>query len=453
VEDLFEAIKIFQEFEQLVRKKGKGQLSHKNLNIQADAYGRLAEPLDEEDEAFAFLTCDKKNRDSSLRFGVEFYKTHCVIGIEGFEPIFLGYKSEFEFPVNTTFKDEKDLARQLFLFLQLLANGQIAVLTTNRYGIPCAAELLLYSKNKITVLYTLTSYRWWWKNNPSDTSDYDCTLLRNQHSQEDELAIPSNFFLIEKNSNGRKVKQGRSIKPGNLTPLLKGVYNTTVEQMALSQFGMDDTESLQNVIYKSWEFYLLIALLGFLTYVCNNIGLLPPLLAEHWLLLLLPFFLISAFLVTFVFFTKENLHKENPNHPWFKLDHFLAKYFWQIAYATTVVMTIAITFMPNVAQKDTHKITSLFALASHYPMIYLPLPFLAISFIALFSRRRAVQLPAFVAYLAGNILLWCADAIYTDDSATTPEPYTTITVATLVLGFVFVAGSFAMRFMAIQKTN
>jgi hypothetical protein len=315
-------------------------------------------------------------------------------------------------------------------------NGQIAVLTTKRYGRPCASELLLFNKETITVLSTIPNYRWWWNKKPNDLSGYSSVLYRNKTGRNKELRLPSNFFLIEKNRHGTPVKQGRSLAQGTLSPLTKGMFYEQLDLMELSQLGSEEP-SLSATIAKSWEFYALFILLVALVPISDRIGLLPPLFAQHWGLMILPFCALDGALLFLILRTKEALYKENPDHPWFKLDAFFTRFFFRIVYIIIVFASIGVAFMPNVADKDTKEVTTLLSLAHQLPVIYLALVLIAGGVLTVLYQRRSVRVAALTFYLIGNSLLWYINEAFTDNTVTTPEPYTSITLGILIFGFLY----------------
>ncbi len=314
----FSVIKLFALVEEAVSAINTFPLTAKNLVIQQDMYKRLAGVGDEtggyeHTEPFAVLDCSLKERDSDMRFAIEFYAWDFVLSMEG--------SGSFSF-VYEEFKNEQDGAEQLIACLKLLANGQIANLITIREGRTCATETLLYEPHNRTpmVIGTDGKYPWWWRGD--DPSGYDTQLLRNQYFTE-RLAIPESLFLVQRTTRGKLVPRGRIFHSPELTPLLKSEFTFVTAELNMRAAGKQAGQSDWSFFYKSWEFWLAIVLFVGLLFGGRAIGIVPKFVTDHppltWPVAI---FLIYLLLVPLLR-RKQYLLEAHPDHPWVRFDHFL----------------------------------------------------------------------------------------------------------------------------------
>jgi hypothetical protein len=118
-------------------------LQKNNIVVQQDAYRRLGGSPDYEDDAepFAFFEFARKEKDTDLRFAIEFAELYFLLTVEGIGTLSFDYG---------LFHNEKDGASQVISALKMLANGQLAALITSCNGAACAVEFLLYDAHSRT---------------------------------------------------------------------------------------------------------------------------------------------------------------------------------------------------------------------------------------------------------------------------------------------------------------
>lgn len=310
----FSTIKFFSLFEKEIKKINTYPLDSETLVIQQDAYRRLVTDTEDGEvyEPFATLENARKEKDLDMRFAIEFNAAGFLMHIEGTDTLLFDFAE--------CFKDEQQAVQQILIALKMLASGQVATLLTERHGRYCASEFLCYEKGTPIVVSMEGKYSWWWKKN--DESGYDTLLLRNSYNFEGQV-LPKDFFFLDLDKKGLPRKRGRSLKNKEITPLTKKLYDKTLTAIGFEMAGKKPDELIDDLFYKSWEFYV-----SGLFVVSSCVGLwflapLPQLLKDHPVTFLLTIGPLTYILSTALLFYKVHLKDTRPDHPWVRLDQKL----------------------------------------------------------------------------------------------------------------------------------
>jgi hypothetical protein len=345
----FSVIRFFALFKKAIGGINAYPLTLKNLVIQQDAYKRLgaagydyADDDDELDVPFATIACTDKRHDTDLRFHIGFGHIGFLLDIEGV--------GASPFYYDDCFDNEVDAVAQITTVLTMLANGQIAVLLTSRFGNVCAGEVLFYESHDSSplVVGVRGSYPLLWR--VSDESGYVALpLLRNQYI--DSLAKDHRrLFLFDYDKQGKIVQVGRSFPKKVLTPLTKKMHKFYADQMVIQKNGDSARLTDTTYLYRSWEYWLItVTIIG--VFVAGLLfGHVPSLVIAACI-----FVIGNA--STYIFLPrllakKEELVQVNPKHPWIKADALFHHHKWinteKIKVPSTVLIRIvSILYVPQ----------------------------------------------------------------------------------------------------------
>ena len=206
------AIKIFHQITKHIREIGIYPLSFSNLNIQQDAYKRLAAGEEYEGfEIFATLEQSQKQKDTDLRFMVEFLEVGIILSIEDYDHIQLEYSDIG--PSND------EVSNNIILALMMLSNGQLSCLLTLRNKRLCATELIYKSNSRaIATTIAISTYYPLIVRDDSVTS-YDIEILKNTFKLQ-TVKMPEVFFLGATTPNMMSLELNRKFE-NNISPPYK----------------------------------------------------------------------------------------------------------------------------------------------------------------------------------------------------------------------------------------
>lgn len=426
----FSVIKFIKLLERRIASVDRYPVNAQTFTIQQDEYQRLAtdpEPYEDE-KPVAILDNNKKQSDKDLRFAFEFFQYGLEIHIEGGGLFACGWYD---------FDSETDAVEQVVASMMMLSNGQITVLSTTRNGRQCAAELLLKDQDSTIprVIVTLDNYRWWWRKD--DETGYEFDVLENNYPH-DNVKTPKNFFLMDYEPNGEITQRGRAFNNAVLSPLTKKMFEKVDSELIFQAAGKEwDDDNELAFLYRSWEFWIFAMLYaaGVVTLFASNV--LPDFVDYLGVVFAFIFFFICGATIIPLLTFKEELKKENPEHLWFKIDTFFLLVFSKTA--GNLVLTASLfstTFMPLYMLKGDNSFVTFYSAAESYPVLYGLLAVLAIPILMARMKSKLEIILTSTSLLIFSVGLFVFNDFFTDTSVTSPEPYTTVIIVSILAAII-----------------
>ncbi|MDB5166038.1 MAG: hypothetical protein JWM37_110 [Candidatus Saccharibacteria bacterium] len=422
------AIKVFKHFEQAIAKINIFPLSKDNLNIQQDAYKRLAtNETDEAFETFAGLEQSKKERDTDQRFAIEFGNDGFILAIEGVGDLYVAYDD-----IDTT---EAKIARQIVIALTMLANGQLCNLTTLRRGKVCASELVYKEKadaKPITIGVDGKYPRFIRSDSPDD---YEVHVLRNQFALQ-PVRMPDHFFMRALRADGSPLVIPREFESNALTPLTKAHHATVINEIGNKLLGAEDDKDLSRKVYSSWVFWLF-----FITVAAACFGYLPDNLVDGAAPVIgIGSAFVAAYITGRYFAYLEKVRLVRPDHPLIKVDQLLS---FQNVLPVLLALCLGVILFslsfPIFVTKSGHQLVSYWQLPQVIsPFVWLPVSCLAMALILSLIPKIVTRITAAGLAIAGvvGVLIVNFGFTYAGDAVKVPEPQTTIAIASYLIGIV-----------------
>jgi len=431
----FSAIVFIRSLEAAVARIDSYPLTSSNFVIQQDEFKRLGaldiSDLDNPEEAFtifAVLDCSRKERDTDMRFAVEFSAVGVIVSLEGSGSLFFEYAENFT--------NEQQAVKQIVALLKMLSNGQLATHLTFRNGQHCASELLLYNKQSRIplVLSTEGSYKRVWRK--GDETGYEALTLRNTYSQ-GNITVPENFFIIERKKNGEQKKKGRVFQSAEPTPLTKKMYTAVLEEIGGELMGQKPGESEERALIRHWEFWAVGILTAAILLSLAGLGILPHFIIDHPFVVTIVSMFVAGGLGSYLVMRKIE-KQETEGYTKSPLTVFLGQYWYEFAAGFLVLALLVSTFLPIFVLFDSPEAVHYWSIVLSMPVAALA-PFLFICALAAIAVRSRLGPKLFAAaVILGIITLFVVNGIATNMYVETPEPYTSLAIF-LYLGAPFVA--------------
>ncbi len=337
------------------------------------------------------------------------------------------------------FSNPKHIAGEIYTYCQMLMSGQLSVLITKRYDIPCASELLLHRTQKnVASIYASTDYPWDWSQ--ADDSGYTADILANSFAIIPKI-FPKDSLLFHSSEQTTLRHISEPLKP-----LTKGLYTYIESERRFTGTGKRHGESEWSFFYKSWELWLCIGLVLIGTWAIGRFVLHTDVLRyAHGIGLVLTALCYAALLP--LLRRKERLRAANPRHLWIRLDTWLHDRIYSWPPALLGGISLWLTFTPVLAKKAGDYVSLYYYTPAHQWAYLVPILLAGGCFLA-FERRDAIRDFSYGMIAAGNIVFNVVNAVLTNDDVDTPEPYTSILMVTHILSVglaVYIIGRWARR--------
>ena len=293
----FSTIQFFKLFQAALKRIDTPPLDMHHLSIQKDAYARLADREESEfylesPDVFATLENGKKETDTDLRFIVEFASGCLMMGVEGL------FSGAYDLRDETLFHGEADAVKQLINTLKMLSNGQIAVGLTLFGGEVCASEMIVTGRSapRNIVIATMPAFNRASKR--ASPEDLGHLVLKN-HYPLDAVALSEDSLLYDDIVGDMITAYGRPGDEALDGPLSYKEFKGRIEGRIQANIGQKPGQSNLAYLFKSWEFWVIGALMGSIPVCLRLLGYLPEFLVENPSLLAVPFTILAAFLTPY----------------------------------------------------------------------------------------------------------------------------------------------------------
>jgi hypothetical protein len=294
----FSTIKFFTLFQAALKKINKAPLDTASLSIQQDVYARLAH-LEESDayleapDVFATIENGRKEKDTDLRFSVQFASGCLILEIEGL------LSAVYDLRDAAIFNNEADAVEQLIHTLKMLLNGQIAVGLTLYEGEVCASEMIVSDRltKKHIVMATLPAFKRASKRATQDELEH---LVLKNHYTFDSVSTTKASLLYEPFTEETLTAYGRLGEEALSRPLTYKEFKDRIEDEVKVKIGQKPGQSDMAYLFTSWEFWVIGLILGVIPIGLRLTHYLPSIFVNNPSLASIPLTIVAAILTPYV---------------------------------------------------------------------------------------------------------------------------------------------------------